>query len=88
MIYGIEYEDSGWGNEDELALAAWIAKHEAPLVGDEALLYSEDQPACLIAAYEHGTTEAEMLSLLIDHLATCERCNLACTDVRTLRKAA
>jgi hypothetical protein len=86
MIYGIEYENSGWGNEEELDRAAWDAKHEAPLVGDKALLYADEQPGCLIAAYSHGTTEAEMLSLLIDHLAKCESCNPAIA--RCERKAA
>jgi hypothetical protein len=53
MIYGIEYENSGWGDEDEMERAmeraAWDAKHDFPPTGDKALLYSDDQPACLIA---------------------------------------
>jgi hypothetical protein len=86
MIYGIEYENSGWGNEDELDRAAWDAKHDFPLRGHQALLYSDEQRECLVAAYVHGQSEDEMLSLLIDHLATCERCNPAA--VRCERKAA
>jgi hypothetical protein len=69
MIYSIEYENSGWGNEEELDQAAWVAKHEAPLTGDKALLYAGEQPACLVAAY--GQTEAEMLFLLRAHIAEC-----------------
>lgn len=86
MIYGIEYENSGWGDEDELERARWDAKYEAPLSGEKALLYADEQPACLIAAYEHGATEEAMLSLLIAHLATCDYCNPAA--LRCERKAA
>ena len=31
---------------EELARAAWSVRHETPLSGDMALLYSDDQPAC------------------------------------------
>ena len=75
MIYGIEYENSGWGNEEELDRARWDAKHEAPLTGDKALPYADDQPACLIAAYRHGETEDEMLALLRAHIAECVHCD-------------
>jgi hypothetical protein len=85
MIYGIEYENSGWGNEEELDRAKWDAKHEAPLVGDKALLYADEQPACLIAAYEHGTTEDEMLSLLRAHVAQCVHCGSTAATVQTDR---
>jgi hypothetical protein len=85
MIYGIEYENSGWGNEDELDQAAWIAKHEAPLTGDRALLFADEQPACLIAAYEYGATEEEMLSLLRAHIAECALCGSTASTVQTDR---
>jgi hypothetical protein len=85
MVYRIEYETSGWGNEEELERAAWIAKHDAPLTGDKALLYSDDQPACMIAAYESGTTEAEMLTLLRAHIAECVHCGSTAATVQTDR---
>ncbi len=62
---------------DDIDLAAWLAQDEAPLTGDKALLYADEQPACLIAAYEHGTTEEEMLALLRAHIAVCAQCNPA-----------
>jgi hypothetical protein len=86
MIYGIEYENSGWGNEDELAHRAWMARTDAPIAGAKALLYADEQPACLLAAYEHGTTEEEMFARLRVHIAECAHCNPAI--VRCERKAA
>jgi hypothetical protein len=85
MIYGIEYETSGCGSEEELGLAAWDAKHNVPLTGDKALLYADEQPACLIAAYEHGQTEDEMLSLLRAHIAECAHCGSTAATVQTDR---
>ena len=73
------------GNEDELDRAAWIAIHEAPLTGDKALLCADEQPACLIAAYEHGVDEAEMLALLRAHIAECVRCGSRAATVQTDR---
>ena len=72
--------------QEELGLAGCVAKHEAPLTGDKALLYADEQPACLVAAYEHGETEEAMLSLLRTHVAGCAHCNPAI--VRCERKAA
>ena len=74
-----------YGCQKELDRAAWVAKHEAPLTGDKALLYSDDQPACLIAAYEHGETEDEMLSLLRAHVAECAHCGSTAATVQTDR---
>ena len=85
MIYGITYENSGSGNEDELERQAWIARHDAPLIGDKALLYADEQPACLIAAYEHAETEAEMLALLRFHIAECAHCGSTTATVQTDR---
>jgi hypothetical protein len=85
MIYGFEYENSGWGNEDELERARWDAKHDFPPTGHKALLYSGNQPACLIAAYEHGETEDEMLSLLRAHIVECTNCGSTAGTVQTDR---
>jgi hypothetical protein len=85
MIYGIEYENSGWGNEEELDRAAWVAKHEALLTGDRALLYADEQAPCLIAAYGHGATEGEMLLLLRAHIAECAHCGSTAATVQADR---
>ncbi len=66
-----------WECADEIDLATWFAKDEEPLTGDKALLYADNQAACLIAACEHGTTEEEMLALLRAHIAVCAQCNPA-----------
>ena len=71
--------------QEELDRAAWIAKHEAPLTGDKALLYADEQPACLVAAYEHGTDEAEMLALLQAHITECTHCGSTAATVQTDR---
>jgi hypothetical protein len=71
--------------QEELDLAAWIAKHDAPLTGNKALLFSDEQPACLLAAYEHGRDEAEMLSLLRAHIAECAHCGSMAATVQTDR---
>jgi hypothetical protein len=85
MIYGIEYEDSGCGNEEELGRAAWIARHEAPLTGDKALLYADEQPACLQEAIGFGESEAGLLALLREHIAACALCNPAAPNVNERR---
>ena len=83
MIYGSEYENSGSGNEEELALAKWDTNHNFPLIGDMALIYADEQAACLIASYGHGTTEAEKLALLRAHIARCVHCNPAAVCCET-----
>jgi hypothetical protein len=60
--------------QEELDRIAWDAKHEAPLTGDKALLYADDQPKWLVAAYEHGETEEEMLPAPRAHIAECAHC--------------
>jgi hypothetical protein len=71
--------------QEELDQTAWDAKHDAPLTGDKALLYADEQPACLVAAYEHGATEDEMLALLRAHIAECVHCGSTAATVQTDR---
>jgi hypothetical protein len=71
--------------QEELDRAVWIAKHEAPLIGDKALLYANEQPACLVAAYEHGADETEMLALLRTHIVECAHCGCTAATVQTDR---
>jgi len=60
---------------------------EDPLTGDLALLYADEQAACLVAAYEHGRSEAEMLALLRAHVAECAHCGSTARTVQSDRLA-
>jgi|SRR5579871_609961 len=92
MSHFDEYEDfdncaarADFYAADHSPLVEEVEAEDMPLTGDLALLYADEQSACLVAAYEHGTSEAEMLSLLRAHVAECAACGSTAAIVQADR---